>query len=97
MPALFVNVPPPGPAHGPVIAGEKPDLGGVTGAPLIFVNISYASIITLTHANNTETKAGKNYRRIVYTSRRNLVARTSSHGRRPSLFPFLAACAAGAA
>ena len=55
MPALCVNVPPSGPVHGPVIAGAKPDLGGVTGVSLVSVNIFYISIITSTHANTPES------------------------------------------
>ena len=83
MPALRVNVPPSGPAHGPVIAGAKPDLGGVTGVSLVFVNIFYISIITSTHANNMKAHARKYYRCTVHTNRRTLVARGSPHGPPP--------------
>ena len=88
MPALRVNVPPSGPAHGPVIAGAKPDLGGVTGVSLVSVNIFYISIITSTHANNMKAHARKYYRcTTVYSNRRTLVARGSPHGPPPLPLP----------
>ena len=83
MPALRVNVPPSGPAQGPVIAGAKPDFGGVTGVSLVSVNMFYISIITSTHANNMKAHARKYYRCTVYTNRRTLVARSSPHGPPP--------------
>lgn len=96
MPALRVNVPPSGPAHGPVIAGAKPDLGGVTGVSLVSVNIFYISIITSTHVNNMKAQARKYYRCTVYTNRRTLVARGSPHGPPPLPSPLPAARATGA-